>query len=1212
MKSFLNICFYTVMAIILSACSACSGKKGGGAPPVGNVGNSVKEIEVVRLGDIYTNQGNLPIPFRVEGSLADQAVGEIFSDSECTVKIDDILDFETPYDLNSIALNSEMDVYLKVMVDNVEKVACELVATVNHSDVPPSAPEVSSTAFDVISNQFPSTINLPNNGGPLSINTNGIVFPPGLIKKLLIVSPGGDVIAEILEEDLGSIVDIDLDLTSLGEDVPLGVSLAYEDIYGNQSTPTVDPAITVVRTSAPVVEIDTSPALADNLTNGFVGENHSIPVTSNRSVDYSILVDGVEVDIGNGTSFNANVVIPGEDGSSITYEIVTVDEFGNENNVTVGPLFQVPFSVTKDILPAIQSLIDTRFTDFTPAQIDLLTNRQANYAVRVGGTANGVTGTSAAGEISFNHAFGGLVATPDVVDVVVTDSYENERVIAIGTFNPPLFEVSANYNLAFTNGLATEFDGPSQVIELTTNRPATFVASVGGVEIATGSSSANAISVPVEITGVNGESTTVVTTVTDSYGNEVEIVTGPMTWTEFSASENYNAAILDGIANGFDDENQTIDLTVTRPATFVASVGGVEIATGSSVDGDISFPVVLSGVHGETTTVEIVVTDSTYGNVVTVETPAFEMNQFEADFDTATLAAMAAGYTELNPVAVIEANRDYTFTATGPLQTGSESGNQASTITLEVPGIFDDREAITVTLEDRFGNEISLSNDIWMRDLSLTMDPSFDLINNTKTMNNVAVIEFSNISPLRKVELVENPGGQLINEFLIGDTVGANSISVNIAEGVNDTSLVFFDAFGNTQSFALYINRVLVDNVVGVNNSACSILSDGSIYCWGANDSGQLGVGDENNKPSPTKTSSPELFKLLRKANNHTCAISLSDDLYCWGANIVGQLGVGDEIKRSSPELVLGGIKFKSVELGLSVTCAISLSDDLYCWGSNSVGRLGVGEANESLIENSPRMVDGSIKYKKLVMGTNHTCAISLSDDLYCWGSNALGQLGVGINTEEYSPTLVSSTVKFKEVSLANHTCAISLSDDLYCWGYNNKGQLGVGDEIDKALPTLVLGGLSFKEIVAVATHTCAISLSDDLYCWGDNAQGQLGVGDEINRSSPTPVSGGVKFSQVISSSINTCGISLADDLYCWGNNLGFGTVGNNFESGIFNTPQSVANSTAKMSKFGATSWSIDNDGLLYSWGRDTSGHLGLPGTTEIYTPTQIQFDLSN
>jgi alpha-tubulin suppressor-like RCC1 family protein/tRNA A-37 threonylcarbamoyl transferase component Bud32 len=316
---------------------------------------------------------------------------------------------------------------------------------------------------------------------------------------------------------------------------------------------------------------------------------------------------------------------------------------------------------------------------------------------------------------------------------------------------------------------------------------------------------------------------------------------------------------------------------------------------------------------------------------------------------------------------------------------------------------------------------------------------------------------------------------------------------------------------------------------------SCALETNGSAYCWGANDQGQLGDGTRDDHTEPAVVAGDLTFSQLSAGASHTCAVSRDGDAYCWGNNDRGQLGDATTLERDTPVRVAAPEPFKAVRAGFSHSCALARRGEVSCWGSNAYGQLGTGAG---LTSARAAEVSGDLRFGALAVGWNHTCAITVGGDLYCWGSNNGGQIGDGTHDDRRTPTKVGAETRFISVAAGNqHTCAVSTGGELYCWGRNNYGQLATGQG-DRAQPTRVYVGGTFTTVTAGAVHSCAKTTSGQVFCWGRNTFGQLGDGTTIDRVVPVYVAGIPPVAVVQATGSHTCAATAAGETYCWGYNV--------------------------------------------------------------------------
>lgn len=214
-----------------------------------------------------------------------------------------------------------------------------------------------------------------------------------------------------------------------------------------------------------------------------------------------------------------------------------------------------------------------------------------------------------------------------------------------------------------------------------------------------------------------------------------------------------------------------------------------------------------------------------------------------------------------------------------------------------------------------------------------------------------------------------------------------------------------------------------------------------------------------------------------------------------------------DQDELNAPRWVLVvGVSFLTMSAGGNHSCGISNTAALYCWGDNTFGQIGDGTTTS---KSSPVLINPGVSYSIVDAGGNHTCAIRQTGGLYCWGLNSSGQLGDATTTNRSSPVLINAGISYGSVSAGgSHTCGIrSSTSGLYCWELNSSGQVGDASTTDRTAPVLVNAGVSYGSVSAGGSHSLGDrSATGAEYAWGNNASGQLGDGTTTNRLSPTAI----------------------------------------------------------------------------------------------------------
>ncbi|KAH6781868.1 Regulator of chromosome condensation family protein [Perilla frutescens var. frutescens] len=308
------------------------------------------------------------------------------------------------------------------------------------------------------------------------------------------------------------------------------------------------------------------------------------------------------------------------------------------------------------------------------------------------------------------------------------------------------------------------------------------------------------------------------------------------------------------------------------------------------------------------------------------------------------------------------------------------------------------------------------------------------------------------------------------------------------------------------------------------------LTENGDVYATGLNDFGQLGILETKNYTTePHRVSSiPKRIVKISAGYHHSAAISEDRELYLWGRNANGQLGLGKKAQKIIPlpckVQCLDGVSIKTISLGSEHSIAITDNGEALSWGGGESGRLGHGhEASilgfkKSNSEHTPRLIKGleGIQVKSVSAGMLHSACTSENAAVYFFGERELGKWGKAKNA---TTPFTISTLPFSEevVCGAYHTCVITNGGELYSWGSNENGCLGIGCTDVIYSPERVQGPLFSQPVNKVSCgwkHTAAIS-GGHVYTWGwggsngtfkedgHSPGGQLGQGDDIDYIEP-------------------------------------------------------------------------------------------------------------
>ncbi len=344
-----------------------------------------------------------------------------------------------------------------------------------------------------------------------------------------------------------------------------------------------------------------------------------------------------------------------------------------------------------------------------------------------------------------------------------------------------------------------------------------------------------------------------------------------------------------------------------------------------------------------------------------------------------------------------------------------------------------------------------------------------------------------------------------------------------------------------------------VDEVRAGDGFTCVTLEEGGeLWCWGANNYGQGGIGKIGDgfwTTTPQPVHNLEHVRSFDAGFTHVCAVDEVGKLWCWGNNDRHQLGSDPINLQSEPALVAGVTDAVTVSVGHDVTCAVTAGQQLFCFGDNSYRQLTSGVPEE--YSGTPHEIELPDAPTAVAVGRRHVCALSEAHEVYCWGMAYHGQIGVpgitdGVSCGEGgefcvdSPRQVSAITDVEILaSGGDHTCAKLYGGRLYCWGANTAGQVGNGstDNAFEPVEILPVDASGWENVAVGGDHTCAIDSNGQLWCWGLNERDQIGTGESNVAYYTQPRS--VELPE------NPVGLGLGENhscavlengrLYCWG-----------------------------------------------------------------------------
>ena len=455
------------------------------------------------------------------------------------------------------------------------------------------------------------------------------------------------------------------------------------------------------------------------------------------------------------------------------------------------------------------------------------------------------------------------------------------------------------------------------------------------------------------------------------------------------------------------------------------------------------------------------------------------------------------------------------------------------------------------------------------------------------------------------IVLVKRPPGMSCEQCQAGEycyagdtfVCPANSMSY---EGAEDPTQCFCipGYYTDTTDMQTYQNSQYVDS--GGRHS-CVVTEGSLMYCWGANEVGQLGIGKTSVQETPTPVSIANVSQVAL-GTDFTCVIMVGGKVRCWGGNNFGQLGLGSSTGTGAqlPSAISDanlGINYMASQLSCAdyTCCAIVQCNNnnapnsdtqigVKCWGKSDNYKLGYVVASNVNIGTSSVQMGNTLQWVNIgtsmpiwvAHGGSHGCAIVTGGNVYCWGVNTYGQLGLGSTTSSAASSQINLPMPAKSLSCYSGVCCVlDISGRIRCWGQGEGGRLGTGT-VNVGTTSGSMGinlqpvnvGTTFSvlDVQVGGTMTCALLGNNQVKCWGliggqivgSNPATQMANLLPAIELNPTDVA-----IQISGKSSSSCVILNTYKVACWGLNnlgqLGGPTVTAQYSIGV---PASVTNMT--------------------------------------------------